>query len=249
LAATLTTILDAIRENVISLPSATEGRLEEFVQQAQRKAEAAFQWINGEMEMNVSTTAGSNILQDLDRAFLWPIDDPWYVTGDVGSKVEMEWLPSISDRAKEYIDSSNSDYRSSPKALRIVRRPVTAGSPGRIEVYPRADASNTIGEFSVAGEYKIRAAYHSRGALLEVGGSIQTNYLTENEDLALYIEEWASGKAMLMNHDYENGSAMLLQAAATLKEAKKIEKKRKVPVLRWTPRRDVHASRRQRRAI
>jgi hypothetical protein len=247
LTATLTTILDNIRGNVISLPSATEAKLEEWVQQAQRKAEGAFQWIAGEEELEVDTIAGSYSLDLTPTLFLWPIGKPWWVTGDVGRKVKMEWLPSLSDRAHEYKEIASVEYRSSPKALKLDQSTVS-GKVATIRVYPAPDASNIVGTYSTAGEYEVHIPYHSRGELLEVGGNL-TNYLTENPDLATYIEEWAAGKAMLYNHDYDNGNLMLLQAKATLMEAKKIEKKRKVPVLEWTPRRDVHASRRQRRAV
>ncbi len=240
---TLTTIIDRVRENVISVPEETEDRLEGWIQEAQRRAETAFNWIAGQELWDFGTVAGTNLISDVTSFFLWPLGDPWYVTGDVGRKVELEWLPSLNDRAKDYIESTNSDHRGAPKALMLV----TSSSylPARIMVYPKPDAGNIIGEFSTAGEYAIRVPYHSRGQTLST--STQTNYLTENPELALFLEEWASSKAMLFNHDYDNANAMLVQAVATLKEAKKIEKKRKVPILRWTPRRDVHARRQQRR--
>ncbi len=243
---TLTTILSNIRENVVVVSSETEGRLVGWVQRAQRKAEGAFAWINGAAELTKATTAGSNTLQDAPALLLWPVGKPWYVSGALGSHIPMEWTPSLNDRAKEYIDSTNSDYRGAPRSLMLTL--ATSSVPGAIEVYPKPGLQNTLGDFSAAGEYEIHMPYHSRGALLSVAGT-QTNYLTRNEDLATYIEEFASGKAMLFNHDYDNGNIMLLQAKATLAEAKKIEKARKVPVLEWVPRRDVGASRRQRRAV
>jgi hypothetical protein len=244
--ATLTTILDNIRTNVIDLPAATEANLEKWVREAQRKAESAFQWINGRVELTQATTAGSNDLIDAPALMLWPLGEPFYLTGEIGSKIDMEWLPSINDRADQYNESTDSDLRGAPRALFLVYNAL--GLPASIEVFPKPGDQNTIGEFSVAGEYEIHIPYHSRGVLLSGGGN-QENYLTKNEDLALYIEEFASAKAMLFNHDYKNGEIMLVQAKATLKEAKKIEKRRKVPVLKWTPRRDVHAPRRQRRAV
>ena len=247
MAETRTTILARIRENVVVVSSEVEGRLNGWVQEAQRKAEKAFEWINGAEELTKDTTAGSNTLQDAPALLLWPVGDPWYISGDLGRAIPMEWLPSLKDRSKEYIDSTDSDYRGAPRALMLG---LTASSevPAAINVYPKPGLQNTIGDFSTAGEYEIHIPYHSRGALLSDGGN-DTNYLTENDELALYLEEFASGKAMLFNHDYDNGNIMLLQAKATLADAKKIESARKVPVLKWFPRRDVGASRRQRRAI
>ena len=54
---------------------------------------------------------------------------------------------------------------------------------------------------------------------------------------------------MIFNHDYENGQMYLTMAQRHKQRAKRIDKRRMIQFLKLTPRRDVNASRRQRRAV
>ena len=60
--ADLTTILQNIRDNVIDVPTATENRLEGWVQDAQLELEAARQWIGLETQHVKDTVAGTRQL-------------------------------------------------------------------------------------------------------------------------------------------------------------------------------------------
>ena len=67
--------------------------------------------------------------------------------------------------------------------------------------------------------------------------------------MQLYLQDYASGKALLFNRDYEAGQVKLMEAAAHLMREKRKDKRRKSQFMKLTPRRDVRASRRQSRAI
>jgi len=243
--ATLPTILTKIRNNIIDVPAQTEVRLESWVNEAQLECEAAMAWVGMDTEFVVDTVAGTRKLSAVPTDWVKAVSDPWYLTG-TGKAIRMEWLPSRQDASKDYSEDTSTTARSSPKAILEVQG--SASGRNDIEVYPYPDASNTTGTFSAAGEYEVHIPYHARGATLVTGGT-ETNFFTVDLDLQLYLEDFASGKALLFNRDYDNGQVWLLQAQRHIQRAKRLERERKSHFMKITPRRDVHASRRQRRAI
>ena len=242
--ANLTSILVKIRDNIVDVSSATEARLEGWVNEAQQKAEARMQWVGQDFERVVATVAGTRKLTASPTVYLVPVGDPWYLTG-IGTKVPMEWIPSRDDASKDYSEDTAISARGAPKGLLEVRGTGT-GIPDW-HVYPFPDASNTLGIKSSAGEYEIHIPYHGRDPVLSVSGN-QTNFFTNDVDLQLFLEMWASGKAMLFNRDLENGQVALLEAREHLLRAVRLEKRRKSQSIKFQWRRDVRASRKQRRA-
>ena len=228
---------------MIEVPSDTEDRLEGWVQDAQVALEEEHQWKMLEAEHSVDTTEGiRNLVTGITR-WMEAIGDPYYLTGD-GVAVPLEWIPSIRDAMKDYTESVAENDRGAPKGL------LESGEPGAvtIDVYPAADLGNTTGTYSANGEYKVKIPYRKRQATLEVTGTAE-NAFTRDANLRLYLEQYASGKALLFNHDTENAQIALLQAQEHLNRAKRADKRRKSQFIRFTPRRDVYASRRQRRAV
>jgi hypothetical protein len=241
--ANLTTILANIRQNVIDVPADTEARLEGWVQDAQIAAEDDYQWKMLEDEYSAETILGSRIVAALITGWIEAIGDPYYLTGD-GAAVPLEWIPSIQDAMKDYPNSVAAVDRGPPRGLLETGE----ASSVIINVYPSSDQGNTLGTHSAAGEYDVRIPYRKRQATLAVTGTTE-NAFTRDANLRLYLEQYASGKALLFNHDTENAQIALLQAQEHLKRAKRTDKRRKSQFIRFTPRRDVHASRRQRRAV
>ncbi len=237
--ANLSTILADIRQNVIDLPSDTEARLVGWVNEAQIVAEAHFNWKGTETSLVKATTLGVVLLDTLPTNWIVAIGDPWYRTGD-GVTVGMEWIPSEQDVFKDHTFGLLTTDRGRPIGLQE-----TASS---ILVYPPPDANNTLGVSSAAGEYEIVIPYRKREEKLSAGGTT-SNFFTTDPDLSLHIIDYASGKAMLFNRDFNNGQLFLTTAQAHLLRAKRLDKKRKSQFMKFTPRRDVFASRRQRRAI
>jgi hypothetical protein len=63
------------------------------------------------------------------------------------------------------------------------------------------------------------------------------------------LEDYASGKALLFNRDKDNAATYFVQARENLLDMKRLDKTARAKDFKFTPRRDVHASRRQRRAV
>jgi hypothetical protein len=237
--ANLTTILVKIRQNVIDLPSDTEDRLESWVNEAQIVAEAHHQWLGLENVLLDTTNTGSILFKAKPSDWLVAIGDPWYRTG-TGVTRDLEWYPSWEDIYKENTAGLAATDRGAPRGL--------YESADYIFVYPPADANNTLGAFSAAGEYQINVPYRARAATLTAAGTV-SNFFTTDADQALHLEDYASAQAMLFNRDIQNAQLYLAKAAAHLLRAKRLDKKRKSQFLKITPRRDVHARRTQRRAV
>jgi hypothetical protein len=244
--ANLATILANIRENIVSVPSATEGRLVSWVQAAQLELEAAHQWLGLETEHVVDTVAGTRKLDDAPSDWHEAIGTPWYLTGD-GKAVQMEWIPSLKDAMKDYSLDTATSARSAPSALHEISDGIGGVLPD-LNIYPLPDESNTTGVYSAAGEYEIHIPYRQRAGLLQTTGTTN-NFFTDTPGFQLFLEDYASGKAMLFNRDSNNAQVSFVQAQGHLQREKRIDKRRRAQYLVFTPRRGVHASRRQRRAV
>lgn len=235
----LTTIIANIEQNVIDLPSDTDGRLEGWVNEAQVNAEDEYQFLFMRTSLFTDTTLGVNLLVALPALWIRADGDPWYRTG-LGVHKRMEWAPSELDVAKDFTAGLLTTDRGRPRTI--------LETDTQLLVYPPPDASNTLGAFSSAGEYSIATPHYAREVVLEATGAI-TNKFTADVNLALYLEDYASGQAMIFNRDLDNGQVYLLKAQKHLSRAKSTDKRRRAQFLRLTPRRDSYASRKQRRAI
>jgi hypothetical protein len=236
--ANLTSILAKMRQNVIDLPSDTEDRLVSFVNEAQVNAEDEYQFIWMRSSHIMDTAQGDTILSGLPLDWIRADGDPWFRTGD-GKRQRMEWSPSELDIAKDFTAGELVTDEGQPDTL--------FESGADILVYPPPDMKNTTGAFSTAGDYSIKIPYYAREDVL-VEGADEENLFTKDANMVLYLEDYASGLAMLFNHDNENGQVYLLKAKVHFNRAKKTDKRKRAQFLRLTPRRDSHASRRQRRA-
>jgi hypothetical protein len=152
----------------------------------------------------------------------------------------MEWYPSQEDLYKEHTAGAQTTDQGAPQGL--------LDTPPYLLVYPVPDAKNTLGAFSAAGEYQILVTYRARADTL-AEGSDETNSFTNDPDLALYLEDYATGQALLFNENYDKANTYLLKAQAHRLRAKRMDKRRRFQSYKHTPRRDVHASRNQRRAV
>jgi hypothetical protein len=242
--ANLTTILAKVRQNVIDLPGDTEDRLESWVNEAQVVAEAYHLWL-GTWSTWFAETDGTSLLVDSvtdlkekPADWLHADGDPYWRNGFSGANHFVEWAPSLQDVRRDY--SSHADATGSPKTLREEQ--------DRVWVYPTPDENNPIGVWSSAGEYNLVIPYRARAEVLTAAGTI-TNFFTTDADQALHLEDYASAQAMLFNRDIQNAQLYLAKAAAHLLRAKRLDKLRKSQSIKITPRRDVHASRKQRRAV
>jgi hypothetical protein len=241
--ANLTTILAKVRQNVIDLPSDTEDRLESWVNEAQIVAEAYHLWL-GTWSIFYAKTDGTTRLTNSGGLHEKPADwlhadgDAYYRHGSSGANHFTEWAPTLQDVRKDY--RSGSEGAGSPKTLHEQQ--------GWLNVYPTSDENNPVGTWSSAGEYNLIIPYRSRAEILTTEGTT-TNFFTTDADQALHLEDYASGQAMLFNRDIQNGQVYLTKAAAHLLRAKRLDKKRQIKSMKLTPRRDVNASRKQRRAI
>jgi hypothetical protein len=241
--ANLTTILAKIRQNVIDLPSDTEDRLESWVNEAQIVAEAYHLWL-GTWSIFFGKTDGTSRLINSEELYEKPADwlhadgDPYWRHGSSGANHFVEWAPSLQDVRKDY--SSNPEATGSPKAL--------WEQQGWLNVYPVPDANNPVGGWSAAGEYTLIIPYRARAEILTAAGTV-SNFFTTDADQALHLEDYASAQAMLFNRDIQNAQLYLAKAAAHLLRAKRLDKLRRSQYIKITPRRDVHASRKQRRAV
>lgn len=246
--ATLTDILQSIRDNIVDVPDTTELHLVEWVNEAQQEIEAAHQWLALETVWVATTLEGNNQIRQTGGPspiykpadWIVAIGDPWWRVGDTGATVKMEWLPSLHDVRKEHPQYTSTDSRGRPNGL--------WEQAAQIDVYPTPDAENELGDYSIAGEYEIIVPYRKREATLVSGGT-ETNFFTDTLGHQLFLQDYASGKASLFNRDIAGSQLFLSQAANHLKREKRMDKRQRLQYLRITPRRDVHASRRQRRAI
>ena len=240
MAVNLSTIIAKIKQNVIDLPSDTDARLESWVNEAQLDVEDGdYQFLFMRTSLFTNTTLGVNLLRALPVLWIRADGDPWYRTGG-GVYKRMEWAPSEQDVAKDFTAGVLATDRGRPR--RILE------TDTQLLVYPPPDASNTLGAFSAAGEYSVATPHYAKEPTLEASGST-TNKFTADPNLALYLEDFASGQAMLFNRDLDNGQVSLLKAQRHLQRAVRLDKRRRAQFLRLTPRRDSHASRKQRRAI
>jgi hypothetical protein len=237
--ANLTTILAKIRKNVIDLPPDTEDGLVGWVNEAQIVAEAYHQWLGLETTLTKDTTQGSPILDAKPANWLVAIGDPFYRTG-TGLARPLEWYPSIEDLYKENTAGLLTTDQGTPKGI--------YETATHLLVYPPPDANNTLGAHSAAGEYEVLVPYRARAATLSVAGTI-SSFFTTDPDQELHLTDYASAQAMLFNRDIQNAQLYLAKASAHLLRAKRLDKKRKAQFIKITPRRDVHASRKQRRAV
>jgi len=243
MAATTMTILAKIRKNVVSLPADTEEELVGWINEAQQEAET-YSWKGLDYEKVIDTVAGTRILTAVPDDWQLPVGEPYYLTGD-GKSVGMEWIPSRRDASRDYSADTATSARSSPKGL--LELPGTA-NVNDLHIYPYPDAGNTTGDFSTAGEYEIHIPYHAIDTVLD-DGSNQTNFFTADVNLALYLTDYASGQALLFNSDFDKANTYLLKAQGHKLRAKRLDKHSKFQNVKWTPRRDVYASRRQARAV
>jgi hypothetical protein len=152
----------------------------------------------------------------------------------------LEWIPGIEDARSIHPQYTATSAKGPPRGL--------LETASQISVYPKPDAENPLGTYSSAGEYEIIVPYRKREAVLSAGGTT-TNAFTTDPSFQLFLENYASGKAMLFNRDIANGQLSLQQAQDDLVTMKRTDKQRKGQFLKITPRRDVHASRHQRRAV
>jgi len=236
-----------MRQNIIDLPAATEARLISWVNEAQLELESYHRWLGLEATWQTITVAGSNTLVDYTTSssvkpsdWLHAHGDPYWRPGAGGDDQFCEWSPSIQDVRKDYKQSAATTNRGKPRTL--------WEQSSRIYVYPTPDAENPVGTYSIAGEYNILIPYRARADVLVAGSSI-TNFFTADPDLALYLEDYATGQAMLFNRDFDNANVYLLKARGHALRAKRMDKQRRFQSYRHTPRRDVYASRRQSRAV
>ncbi len=240
---TTTTILAKIRLQVVSLPDDTEDSLLGWIHEAQQEAET-YSWKALNKELVADTVAGTRILSAVASDWQLQVGHPYYLTGD-GKSVDMEWIPSRNDAAKDYSEDTATAARAAPKGL--LELPGTA-DVNDLLVYPFPDAGNTLGIKSSAGEYEIHVPYHATDTVLDEGSS-QNNSFTRDVNLALYLTDYATGQAMIFNSDFDKANTYLLKAQGHLRRAKNIDKRKKFQNVTFTPRRDVHASRRQARAV
>jgi hypothetical protein len=152
----------------------------------------------------------------------------------------MEWYPSIEDLYREHSAGVLATDQGAPKGI--------FESAVYLIVYPPPDANNTLGVHSSAGEYEVVVPYRARASTLTVSGAV-ANFFTTDPDQVLHLTDYASAQAMLFNRDIQNAQLYLAKASAHLLRAKRLDKKRKSQFLKLTPRRDVYASRHQRRAV
>jgi hypothetical protein len=242
--ADLTSILAHIRDNIVEVPTATENRLVGWVNEAQRVAEAAHQWMPLNQTWVTTTTAGVRWIGSGVGAkptdWIAARGNPWWRTGDTGAMMPLEWIPSEHDSAKDHPYSSDESYRGAPVSLEE--------RATKVFVYPLPDLSNPIGEFSIYGGYEIVIPYRAQEETLADSGTT-SNWFTSDFDQALHLEDYASGQAMLFNRDFDNANVYLLKAQGHLLRAKRMDKFQKFQHFKLTPRRDVYASRRQARAV
>ena len=233
----MTEILDRVRQNVIDVPEDTEGRLLGWLQEAQVKAEQKCNWLRGTVSQTYTTTLGSVVLAAAKSAqWIHRVGNPWYWTGS-GKAVQMEWLPTIEDFALNFGAGSAVSDRGRPRAI--------IEDKTALLVYPPPDNQNTLGPLSVAGEYQVVVTYLSRQNTLAL--TQQTNFLTLDPNIALFLEHYTTAQAMIFNHD-PNSATHLVIANAHLRDAKEAWKAGPLNRLKIWPRRDVYGRRRQMRS-
>jgi hypothetical protein len=241
--ATLSTILTHIRGNVIDVPSATENRLIGWVNEAQVVAETRYNWKGLQSSWGPVTSLGNNRLAttaepDVTKPDDWLVSlgNPFWRGGDGLSTHEMVWASSVLQFRKDY---PSTESMGPPEYLYEY--------DNRIMSFPASDGKNVIGDFSADGEYTVVIPYRKTATPL-VGGT-STSFFTNDANLELFLENYASAQAMIFNRDRDNGALYLAKSQADMLRAKRLDKLGKVQALQFTPRRDVFASRRQRRAF
>jgi hypothetical protein len=245
-AATLTTILVKMRQNIIDLPSDTEDRLVGWVNEAQIELESYHRWLGteaiffGKTDETPTLINSGTDLKDKPSDWLHADGDAYWRDGASGANHFVEWAPSLQDARKDYTSDISTSTGGSPKTLQELQ--------GSVRVYPTPDANNPLGTHSSAGEYHLIIPYRQRAVTLAVG-SEETIFFTVDLDLALHLEDYASGQAMIFNRDFDNANAYLLKAQGHALRAKRMDKRRRFQSYKHTPRRDVYASRNQRRAV
>lgn len=216
-----------------------------WIDEAHEVADAHHRWLGLEFSHIFTTVAGTS-LYDAPADWMEGIGEPWYFTGP-GAAKRVEWIPSTRDARKDHSASVAIEDRGRPVGIQEIYA-ASGASPYRFQIYPIPDQSNTTGTYSALGDYQLEIPYRRKAPAL-VADSVLENFYTEVPNLALFLTDYASGKAMLFNRDFENGQTYLLMARAHLVRETQLDKRRRTRDIKITPRRDVHASRRQRRAI
>lgn len=247
MAATVTTILAKVRKNVVDVPADTEDGLVGWINEAQQVAEDDYNWKGLESYWIPSTAVGTNNLAvpafptvRKPADWLVAIGDPYWRSGDNGVHHQMVWGSSFLQLRKDYPQSNDVGYRGRPALL--------YENINSISVYPASDGDNTIGSFSADGEYDVIIPYRRSEPVL-TATTPQTNFFTEDVNLALHLTDYCSGQALLFNSDFDKANTYLLKAQGHLLRAKRLDKRGKAQSIKFTPRRDVYASRRQPRAV
>jgi hypothetical protein len=244
--ATVTTILAKIRQNVVSLPSDTEERLVDWINEAQVEAESTYGWTGLDTSWGPITTEGSSLIATSGAPTVrkpadWLVarGNPFWYGGDSGEIHQMEWASSSLVYRKDIPHSHDEGSRGSPQYL--------FEDANAIWMFPVADASNIIGHHSAVGEYQILIRYRKSDTVLN-DTTNQENFFTGDANLARFLEDYASGQAMLFNKDFDNANTYLMKAKGHFLRAKRLDKAGKMQHFTLAPRRDVYASRRQARA-
>lgn len=225
---TLSAIETRVRQNVIHLPNQTDGRIREWVGKAQRELEDRKEWtamktrwvgdafntdgetlidnfrMTNETLINQSSNPQSTFYGDFLRVAR---DRPYFIKGDTGELVEMEWLETHDQRFAAYEREFNINAPTTPTTVIDKGSPKylftevdgSVGGPGDsvIGVFPFTDSLNPVGTYSAAGEYRVRFFIYRR--LLTLTDTVQNNWFTDT--MPEYLEHSASAMAMEFNED------------------------------------------------
>ena len=98
---------------------------------------------------------------------------------NTGATMPLEWVPSGQDAAQIYPAYSATSARGAPKGLRETKT--------LFYVYPVADAENSIGDDSAAGEYQISIPYRKKEIVLVAGAFEDSNAFTNDPSFQCYL--------------------------------------------------------------
>lgn len=219
-----------VEANILLVPVDTSNRILGWVQECQRKLEDAHKFrqmrsfytgdstnTDGDTNAGLTFFALTSNIASTDKKEILGADftqDPYFIVGDTGKHVRIEWLQTHRQRQAFYPHPDTASGTlvhdiGPPRFVQLGHLDEASGitintSPNdgsQIRVFPASDSLNPIGTESALGEYKVRFHLWRRITPLT---SADANFFTEQCEYAL--EYYATWRASLHNGDLEKAA-------------------------------------------
>ena len=221
-------IVDAVEFNLMDASASSEvaARVVEFLARAQVELEDTkfspaqyavqiFATTNGFTALGVRPADWIGVRIDADES---PIVAPHYLTG-AGDVVYLQ-APFFTDD----LTHARAKYGYVGSGTGVGAPQLLVDDAGAFYVYPIPDLGNSIGAFSIAGEYSVRVPYWKR---LTAFDGTTANWFTLNCDY--YLEWSATAHGLIANRDLSAAATYVSAAAGELERLRSVARESRSP--------------------